>query len=118
MDPHYGKIVEDGGDLLHRETRTTPARENISGRVTDRRNLEESNRFFAELVEEIHRRGMRIILDGVFNHCGSFNKWNGQGEDLRGRGRIRAGAYVAADSPYRSYFDFRDENGVALQYFL
>ena len=23
----------------------------------------------------MHTRGMRVILDGVFNHCGSFNKW-------------------------------------------
>jgi cyclomaltodextrinase len=28
------------------------------------------NSSLKELVEELHRRGMRIILDGVFNHCG------------------------------------------------
>ena len=33
------------------------------------------DRLFAKLTAEIHRRGMKIILDGVFNHCGSFNKW-------------------------------------------
>ncbi len=38
-------------------------------------NLEASNALFIQLVEELHRRGMKIILDGVFNHCGSFNKW-------------------------------------------
>ena len=27
------------------------------------------------LMEEMHKRGMKVILDGVFNHCGSFNKW-------------------------------------------
>lgn len=26
-------------------------------------------REFDNLVEEVHRRGMRIVLDGVFNHC-------------------------------------------------
>ena len=37
---------------------------------------------FCPLVQEVHKRGMRIILDGVFNHCGSFNKWMDRGEDL------------------------------------
>ena len=44
-------------------------------RSAGRENLEASDAFFAEFVQEIHRRGMKIILDGVFNHCGSFNKW-------------------------------------------
>ena len=44
-------------------------------RAAARENLEASDALFAELVEEIHRRGMKVILDGVFNHCGSFNKW-------------------------------------------
>jgi len=28
------------------------------------------NNILKKLVQELHRRGMRIILDGVFNHCG------------------------------------------------
>ena len=29
-----------------------------------------ADRYFLELVQDVHRRGMRIILDGVFNHTG------------------------------------------------
>lgn len=45
-------------------------------RTGDIRNLEASNQLFIKLVEEMHKRGMRVILDGVFNHCGSLtNGW-------------------------------------------
>ncbi|OGV42747.1 MAG: hypothetical protein A2X46_05310 [Lentisphaerae bacterium GWF2_57_35] len=30
-----------------------------------------ADRYFLELVEDVHRRGMRIIIDGVFNHVGT-----------------------------------------------
>ncbi len=29
-----------------------------------------ADRFFLELVKDVHARGVRIIIDGVFNHCG------------------------------------------------
>ena len=75
IDPHYGVIVEDGGEVLPEgETQNRKATK-YQKRVTDLRNLEASNQLFIELVEELHRRGMKIILDGVFNHCGSFTKW-------------------------------------------
>ena len=44
-------------------------------RVISPVNLEKSNAYFADLVKEIHSRGMKVVIDGVFNHCGSFNKW-------------------------------------------
>ena len=75
IDPHYGKIVEEDGELLWPGDSDNSHASRYIKRVTSRKNLEASNELFIELVEEIHRRGMKIILDGVFNHCGSFNKW-------------------------------------------
>ena len=75
IDPHIGKIVEDCDGLLRPGGRDNSHALKYIRRVTDKRNLKASNELFRELVEEIHRRGMKVILDGVFNHCGSFNKW-------------------------------------------
>lgn len=33
------------------------------------------NEMFEKLCQEIHARDMRVILDGVFNHCSERNKW-------------------------------------------
>lgn len=75
IDPHYGKIVSDGGDALNWGDKDNSHASKYIKRVTDYENLEASNEFFARFVEEVHKRGMKVILDGVFNHCGSFNKW-------------------------------------------
>ncbi|MCD7762503.1 MAG: glycoside hydrolase family 13 protein [Lachnospiraceae bacterium] len=79
-------------------------------RVTDLRNLEASNAFFAKFVEEVHRRGMRVILDGVFNHCGSFNKWMDRERIYENQPGYEKGAYISPDSPYRSFFKFNNEH--------
>ena len=76
-------------------------------RVTSRVNLEKSNKYFAELVEEMHGRGMKVVIDGVFNHCGSFNKWmDREGVYLDKEGYEQKGAFHSLDSPYRNYFKF------------
>ena len=69
---------------------------------------------FAQLVEELHKRGMKIILDGVFNHCGSFNKWMDRERIYEGQEGYAPGAYISADSPYRYFFDFHDRESMAL----
>lgn len=110
IDPHYGKIVNDGGRLLESwETENTHAERYIN-RVTDFENLLASDELFIELVQEAHRRGIKVILDGVFNHCGSFNKWLDRERIYENQPGYQKGAYVAADSPYHSYFKFHDEN--------
>ena len=111
IDPHFGKIVEDGGEVLAEGEKENHFATKYQKRVTDKKNLEASNALFIKLVEELHKRGMRIILDGVFNHCGSFNKWMDRERIYEGQDGYEPGAYVSADSPYRHFFGFRNENG-------
>ena len=110
IDPHYGKIVSDGGALLSAGETDNSKATRFVRRVTDKANLEASNQFFAELVEEIHARGMKVILDGVFNHCGSFNKWLDREKIYHASGEYEDGAYLSKESPYREFFHFNDEN--------
>ena len=62
---------------------------------------------FANLAKAARRRGIRIILDGVFSHTGSdsiyFDRY-GNYPGAEGKG-----AYGNEDSPYRSWYKF-DEN--------
>ncbi len=112
IDPHYGVIVEDGGEVLADGETDNAKATKYQKRTTDIRNLEASNQLFIEFVEEIHRRGMKIILDGVFNHCGSFNKWMDRERIYENQEGYEAGAYISPRSPYRSYFRFfREEEG-------
>lgn len=113
VDPHFGVIVEDKDGLVAADAVDNGNAEKYVIRTASPRNLEASDRFFAEFVEEIHRRGMKVILDGVFNHCGSFNKWL-DGEEIYARqGGYEPGAFLSKDSPYRSFFQFYDEKDSA-----
>ncbi len=109
IDPHYGKIVKDGGQNLAPGDNDNSHASKYITRVTNKENLEASNEFFAQLVEEIHRRGMKVILDGVFNHCGSFNKWLDRERIYEASGDYEPGAYVSKDSPYHSFFKFYED---------
>lgn len=109
IDPHYGRIVDDGGEVLPNGVTDNSQATKYKKRTTGLKNLEASNELFIKLVEELHRRGMKVILDGVFNHCGSFNKWMDRERIYEGEEDYEPGAYVSADSPYRSYFRFFKE---------
>lgn len=109
IDPHYGKIVSDGGDSLNWGDKDNSHASKYIKRVTDYENLEASNAFFAQFVEEVHKRGMKVILDGVFNHCGSFNKWLDRERIYEHQQGYEKGAYITGDSPYRTFFRFHNE---------
>jgi alpha-glucosidase len=119
IDPHFGKIVHDEGELLkrnedgsiHLDDPSAPNRTatRYIDRVTNKANLDASNELFAKVVEEAHRRGIKVILDGVFNHCGSFNKWLDRERIYENAEGYEKGAFVSKDSPYHTFFKFRED---------
>ncbi|MCR5774781.1 MAG: glycoside hydrolase family 13 protein [Lachnospiraceae bacterium] len=116
IDPHIGRIVSDYGMLLSEgETDNKKATRYIN-RVTNKVNLEASNRLFAELVAKCHSYGIRVIIDGVFNHCGSFNKWLDREQIYEGQEGYEDGAYVSKDSPYHTFFKFHNPSEAAWPY--
>ena len=62
-----------------------------------------TNEDFTRLCDEAHKRGMRVMLDGVFNHTGYVSRYfNGDGF------YPEVGASQAWDSPYRPWFAFKE----------
>lgn len=60
-------------------------------------------KIFKELIDKAAEKGMSVVLDGVFSHVGAdsiyFNKFNNYDS---------VGAYQSEDSPYRSWFNFKE----------
>ena len=110
VDPHYGVILKDEGELLDSKLKDNAEATRFISRITSRENLEASNELFSKLVDEAHARGIKVILDGVFNHCGSLNKWmDAEGVYSRCEG-YEKGACVSKDSPYHDYFTFTEDD--------
>ena len=58
---------------------------------------------FARLTREAHARGMKVILDGVFNHTGDDSRY------FNRRGHYAdVGAYQSETSPYAKWYTFRN----------
>ena len=55
----------------------------------------------SELIKKADERGIKLILDGVFNHTGSDSRYFDK------KGRYGGGAYSDKDSPYRHWYHFR-----------
>ncbi len=109
IDPHYTVIKNDGGKCLSKNDQNNENATKFKKRVTNKENLEASNEFFAHFVEECHQKGIKVIIDGVFNHCGSFNKWLNREKIYSKDEGYEPGAYESKDSPYNSYFKFYED---------
>ena len=58
---------------------------------------------FEKLIREAHARGMRIVLDGVFNHTGDDSRY------FNRRGTYKTvGAYQSQKSKFAKWYRFRD----------
>jgi len=106
IDPHLTIIKNDGGYVLPNKSFDNMQASKYITRTANLENLEASNEFFARFCEELHRRGMRIIIDGVFNHSGSFNKWMDRERIYEGQEGFAKGAYVDENSPYHTFYHF------------
>ena len=58
---------------------------------------------FKFLLDEAHKRGMHIILDGVFNHVGQYSRYFNKDGHFK-----EPGAYQGPSSKYYHWFDFTD----------
>lgn len=108
IDPHFGVVVNDREEVLSDSNLDNRSALKYKKRVTDYENLNASNEFFIKFVEEAHKLGIKVVLDGVFNHCGSFHKWLDREGIYHDAVGFEKGAYEEENSPYRDYFNFRD----------
>lgn len=67
-----------------------------------------TNEQFSEMVEELHQRDMKIMLDAVYNHTSVDHPWF----DKYGRNSAQQmpGAYDNPSSPFRDYYQFEDDS--------
>ncbi len=111
IDPHLTEIPKDDGAVLPAggEAGGPTVSDRYRQRTADPENLAAGDAWFAQFTAEVHRRGMRLIMDGVFNHCGSYNKWMDRARVYEGMPGYEPGAYLTRTSPYHDYFRFQNQ---------
>ncbi|WP_234494261.1 maltodextrin glucosidase [Vibrio maritimus] len=62
-----------------------------------------TNQQFASLTENLHQRGMKVVLDAVLNHTSVSHPWF----DISGEYN---GAYTSSQSPHRDYYFFEGDS--------
>ncbi|MCL6445488.1 MAG: glycoside hydrolase family 13 protein [Alicyclobacillus sp.] len=108
VDPHLGKIVHDGGKLVNPKlgmAANAQATKYIE-RTEDPANLKASDAVLQQLIAKAHHLGIRVVLDGVFEDTGSFNKWFDMEHLYPNQAPGGPGAYEAKNSPFHNYYSF------------
>ncbi|WP_040605729.1 glycoside hydrolase family 13 protein [Salisaeta longa] len=83
IDPHFGPTPARDKRLIAQETPTDPTTWRMTG----------ADSLFVALLRAAHRRGLRVIIDGVFNHTGrDFFAFNSVQAEQR-------------DAPYADWYD-------------
>ncbi len=103
VDPHLGVIIDDYPDVLEFEKFHNDYAKMYMIRTTSKTNLEASNKLLAKLIDVFHSKNIKVILDGVFNHCGAFNKWLDT-EGFYKKANYPLGAYQDEHSQYHDFF--------------
>jgi len=88
IDRHFGPDPEGDAEIMARENPLDPSTWQWTA----------ADKLFLKLVDEVHRRDMRIIIDGVFNHVG-LTFWAFQ-DVIEKR----------AKSPYYTWFNIKGSN--------
>ena len=109
VDPHFGVIKKDEGEVLSFDTFNNRYATKYMSRTADLVNLEASNDLCIKMIAAAHDHGIKVILDGVFNHCGCYNKWMDKPGFYKAMG-YPSGAYRDENSPYHDYFLWYDNN--------
>jgi alpha-glucosidase len=58
---------------------------------------------FIRLVDTLHDNDIKIVIDGIFNHCGWAHEWFNRFDHFEGKG-----AYNDTSSPYYDFFTFKE----------
>lgn len=116
IDPHLAVIEEDVDHYMQGWEKHNGYAPKYIRRTTSKVNLEKSNEYFARLVEKMHEMDIKVVVDGVFNHCGSFHKWLDREGIYLDKEGYEKGAFQSLDSPYRNYFKFNKPRTVNSEY--
>ena len=109
VDPHYGTIVSDGGQVVSKKENQTIYPEKYIQRTTNKDNLLASNEELEKLIHAAHQMGLYVVLEGNFSFCSPFHYWMDEANIYKQIEGI--GAYYQENSLYRDYFYWKNKKG-------